>query len=102
MLDFGYNYTQKNLQCYINTCMKLLAKELHIENSLTYYSVRKTSVQLAAEIGIPYPVIEYCLGHSIKTGITINVYVKVKQQQADAAIKRVVEYVYPPQYSKVT
>ena len=33
MLDFGYSYTQKNLQCYINTCMKLLAKELHIENS---------------------------------------------------------------------
>src|SRR5699024_5094357 len=76
MLDFGYSYTQKNLQCYINTCMKLLAKELHIENSLTYYSARKTFAQFAAEIGIPYPVIEYCLGHSIKTGITINVYVK--------------------------
>ena len=96
MLDFGYSYTQKNLQCYINTCMKLLAKELHIENSLTYYSARKTFAQFAAEIGIPYPVIEYCLGHSIKTGITINVYVKVKQQQADAAIKRVVEYVQNP------
>lgn len=96
ILDFGYDYTQKNLQRYINSCLKLLAKELNIEKSLTYYSARKTFAQFASEIGIPYPIIEYCLGHSIKTGITINSYVKVKPQQANIAISRVIEYIKNP------
>lgn len=97
-LDFGYRYTDKNMQCYINQCLRLLARELNINKGrLTYYSARKTFAQFAAEIGIPYPIIEYCLGHSIKTGITINSYVRVKQYQADAAIRRVIEYVNNPE-----
>ena len=100
LLEFNYKYTSKNLQCYINKCLKLLAKELNIKGSLTYYSARKTFAQFAAEIGIPYPIIEYCLGHSIKTGITINSYVRVKQYQADAAIRRVIEYVNDPEAFK--
>ncbi|MBB4043104.1 integrase [Bacteroides reticulotermitis] len=97
-IELGYKYTMGNLQRYINKCMKLLAKELNINGgSLTYYSARKTFAQFAAEIGIPYPIIEYCLGHSIKTSITINSYVRVKPYQADAAIKRVVEYVNNPE-----
>lgn len=99
-LDFGYKYTTKNLQCYINSCMKILATELQIDQSLTFYSARKTFAQFASEIGIPYPIIEYCLGHSIKTGITINSYVRVKQHQADAAIQRVAEYVDNPEIFK--
>lgn len=97
LLEFGYKYSSKNLQCYINMCLKLLSKELNIKESLTFYSARKTFAQFAAEIGIPYPIIEYCLGHSIKTSITINSYVRVKPYQADAAIKRVVEYVNNPE-----
>lgn len=96
ILNLGYNYTYKNLQCYINSCLKLLAKDLNLSESLTFYSARKTFAQFASEIGIPYPIIEYCLGHSIKTNITINSYVKVKPQQADAAINRVVEYTKNP------
>ena len=97
-MDFGYRYTDKNMQCYINQCLRLLARELNINKGrLTYYSARKTFAQFAAEIGIPYPIIEYCLGHSIKTGITINSYVRVKQYQADAAIRRVIEYVNNPE-----
>lgn len=99
-MKFDYKYTPKNLQCYINKCLKLLAKELNIKEPLTYYSARKTFAQFAAEIGIPYPVIEYCLGHSIKTGITINSYVRVKQHQADSAISRVIEYVNNPEVFK--
>lgn len=100
LLDFKYKYTTKNLQCYINTCLKLLSKELNLKESLTFYSARKTFAQFAAEIGIPYPIIEYCLGHSIKTGITINSYVRVKQYQADSAISRVIEYVNNPEVFK--
>lgn len=96
LLDFGYNYSPKNLQCYINSCLKLLAKELNIDSSITFYSARKTFAQFASEIGIPYPIIEYCLGHSIKTGITINSYVRIKPEQADVAIQRVIEYTKNP------
>nr|WP_320995281.1 phage integrase SAM-like domain-containing protein [Bacteroides intestinalis] len=99
-IKFDYKYTVGNLQRYINKCLKLLAKELNIKGSLTYYSARKTFAQFAAEIGIPYPIIEYCLGHSIKTGITINSYVRVKQYQADAAIRRVIDYVNDPEVFK--
>ena len=100
-LDFEYQFATKNLQCYINKCLKSLAKELNInKGQLTYYSARKTFAQFAAEIGIPYPIIEYCLGHSIKTGITINSYVRVKQYQADAAIRRVIDYVNDPEVFK--
>lgn len=95
-LDLGYNYTYTNMCCYINSCLKLLAKELKIKSNLTFYSARKTFAQFASEIAIPYPIIEYCLGHSIKTNITINSYVKVKQPQADAAIRRVIEYTKQP------
>lgn len=99
-LKFDYKYTTGNLQRYINKCLKLLATELNIKEGLTYYSARKTFAQFAAEIGIPYPIIEYCLGHSIKTNITINSYVRVKQHQADAAIQRVIEYVNDPEVFK--
>lgn len=100
-IQFNYKYTLGNLQRYINKCMKLLAKELNINKGrLTYYSARKTFAQFAAEIGIPYPIIEYCLGHSIKTGITINSYVRVRQYQADAAIRRVIDYVNDPEVFK--
>lgn len=99
-LKFDYKYTAGNLQRYINKCLKLLATELNIKEGLTFYSARKTFAQFASEIGIPYPIIEYCLGHSIKTNITINSYVKVKPQQADAAINRVVEYTKNPEVFK--
>lgn len=97
VLDFGYNFSYVNLCRYINSCLKRLAKELGITSNISFYSARKTFAQFAAEIAIPYPIIEYCLGHSVKTGITINSYVKVKPQQADAAIRRVIEYTKNPE-----
>lgn len=97
MLELGYKFTYGNLCRYINSCLKKLAKELNIRNNISFYSARKTFAQFASELAIPYPIIEYCLGHSIKTGITINSYVKVKPQQADAAIRRVIEYTEHPE-----
>lgn len=101
ILEFKYKFSTGNMQRYINKCLVLLARELNINNKhLTYYSARKTFAQFAAEIGIPYPIIEYCLGHSIKTNITINSYVRVKQHQADAAIRRVIDYINDPELFK--
>lgn len=97
ILDFGYKFSYENLCRYINSCLKRLAKELKIKSNISFYSARKTFAQFAAEIAIPYPIIEYCLGHSVKTNITINSYVKVKPQQADAAIRRVIEYTQHPE-----
>ena len=100
ILDFGYKFSYENLCRYINSCLKRLAKELHLKNNISFYSARKTFAQFASEIAIPYPIIEYCLGHSVKTRITINSYVKIKPQQADAAIKRVIEYTQTPEAFK--
>ena len=97
LLNLGYKFSYENLCRYINSCLKKLAKELGIRKNISFYSARKTFAQFASEIAIPYPIIEYCLGHSVKTGITINSYVKVKPQQADAAIKRVIEYTQHPE-----
>lgn len=96
-LNLGYKFTYENLYRYINRCLKKLAISLNIKSNISFYSARKTFAQFAAEIAIPYPIIEYCLGHSVKTGITINSYVKVKPQQADAAIRRVIEYTQHPE-----
>lgn len=100
ILDLGYKFSYVNMCRYINSCLKRLAKDLNIQSNISFYSARKTFAQFASEIAIPYPIIEYCLGHSVKTGITINSYVKVKPQQADAAIRRVIEYTEHPEVFK--
>lgn len=96
-LELGYKFTYGNLCRYINSCLKKLAKDLNIQSNISFYSARKTFAQFASELAIPYPIIEYCLGHSIKTSITINSYVKIKPQQAESAIRRVVEYTEHPE-----
>ena len=97
VLNLGYKFSYENLCRYINSCLKRLGKELNIKKSISFYSARKTFAQFASEIAIPYTIIEYCLGHSVKTKITINSYAKVKPQQADAAIRRVIEYTQHPE-----
>lgn len=95
-LEFGYKYSTKNLQCYINQCLKLLAKELNIKEDLTFYSARKSFAQFASDLGIPDHVIDYCLGHSAKQRGIIRFYTKVKQRQAEMAVNRVIEYIQNP------
>lgn len=95
-LDFGYEFEYKNFCRYLNKCIKLLAQSLNIESNMSFYSARKTFAQYASDLALPYPVIEYCLGHSVKTNITINKYIRIKPQQADAAIQRVIEYTQNP------
>lgn len=95
-LEFGYKYSTKNLQCYLNQCLKLLANELGIKEGLTFYSARKSFAQFASELGIPDGVIDYCLGHSDKNKGVLRFYTKVKQKQANMAISRVIEYTQNP------
>ncbi len=66
LLELGYKFTYGNLCRYINSCLKKLAKDLNLQSNISFYSARKTFAQFASEIAIPYPIIEYCLGHSVK------------------------------------
>ena len=62
-----------------------------------YYSARKSFAQYASELGIPDNIIDYCLGHSDNKRGVIRFYTKVKKQQADAAIEKVIDYVNNPE-----
>lgn len=99
-ISFGYNYTGKNLQRYINQCLKLLAKELGIRGSFAFYSARKSFAQMASEIGIPDAIIDYCLGHSDRNRGVLRYYTQVRQKQADIAIRRVIDYALNPSIYK--
>lgn len=99
-IDFGYNYSEKNLQCYLNQCLKLLAKELGIRSTMAFYSARKSFAQMASEIGIPDAVIDYCLGHSDRSRGVIRYYTQIRQKHADVAIRRVIDYALNPDLYK--
>lgn len=95
-LEFGYKFTYHNFSQYVTYSLTALAKELHINERVTFYSARKSFAQYASEIGIPDGVIDYCLGHSDKSKGVIRYYTKVRQKQADMAIARVIDYVNHP------
>lgn len=97
VLDLGYSYSYPNLQRYINLCMRNLKEYLEIEQTLCFYSARKTFAQFASELGIPDGVIDYCLGHSDKSKGIIRYYTRVKQKQAEIAINRVIDYTNSPE-----
>ncbi len=95
-LDFGYKFSYPNFSRYLSRSLDKLVQSLGITEKVIYYSARKSFAQYASEIGIPDSVIDYCLGHSDKTKGIIRYYTKVKQQQADIAISRVIDYVNNP------
>ena len=95
-LDFGYKYSYPNFSRYLSRSLDKLVKSLGITEKVIFYSARKSFAQYASEIGIPDGVIDYCLGHSDKSKGVIRYYTKVKQQQADIAISRVIDYVNNP------
>lgn len=63
-------------------------------DSLIYYSARKTFSQIAFELGINSYVIDYILGHSIHNSkTTLYHYVYVTPQMATDAIRKVLDYI---------
>lgn len=81
---------------YMNNCFALLKKEVGINSQFSYYSGRKTFAQFAFMIGVKTEVIEYCVGQSVKSNRPIYNYVRVMQRQADAAIRKVIDYTIDP------
>lgn len=100
-LDFGYKFTTyHNFSQYVTYSLASLAKELNINERVTFYSARKSFAQYASEIGIPDSIIDYCLGHSDGSKGVIRYYTKVRQKQADMAIEKVIDYVNNPEKYK--
>lgn len=99
-IDFGYNFTYSNFQCYLNKCIKSMGKHLDINANICFYTARKTFAQFASEIGIPDSIIDYCLGHSTQRKGVLSYYTRVKEKQADLAIRRVIDYTNKPEEFK--
>lgn len=95
-LDFGYKLAYRPFAQYVTNSLASLARELGITEKVVFYSARKTFAQFASEIGIPDGIIDYCLGHSDGNKGVIRYYRKIRQQQADVAIEKVIDYVNNP------
>lgn len=99
-LDFGYKYSYQNFSRYLSRSFAKMSEELQLSQKLVYYSARKSFAQYASELGIPDSVIDYCLGHSDKSRGVIRYYTKVKEKQAEIAVRRVIDYVEHPERYK--
>ena len=97
-LSFGYNFTNANFTQYVTRTIKKIAIKLGIQEKVIFYSARKTFAQFASDLGIPDTIIDYCLGHSMYSKGIIRYYTKVRHQQADMAIRKVIDYVEHPEY----
>ena len=95
-LEFGYSFDYENFRRHISRGVVKLAESLGIKERVIFYSARKSFAQYASELGVPDNVIDYCLGHSDKTRGVIRYYTKVRERQAEIAIKRVIDYIKNP------
>ena len=95
-LNFGYNFSYSNFQRYLNRCLKDLAKAVGIKTEFSFYSGRKTFSQFAFDLGIKTEIIEYCIGQSMKENRPIYNYIRIMQKQADAAMRRIIDYTNDP------
>lgn len=95
-LNFGYQFSYRNFQRYVNFCLKNLGKELDIKSNISFYSARKTFSQFAFDLGVRTEIVEYCLGQSMKENRPIYNYIRVMQRQADSAIRMVIDYTNDP------
>lgn len=96
-LNLSFCNGYKNLQRYVNKCFAALAQHIGIQTSFSYYAGRKTFAQFAFMIGIRTEVVEYCIGQSVKKNRPIYNYVRVMQKQADAAVRKVIQYTVDPE-----
>lgn len=71
-------------------CVRM-KKYFGIKN-LMFYSARKSFAQHAFDLGISIEVIEYIIGHTVKTNRPVYSYVRVMRRHADEAIRKVLDY----------
>lgn len=76
----------------VNSSLKCIAKKFNIKSRISYYSARKSFVQYGVQLGVPLYILEYCIGQTMKTNRPIYNYFRIIQPQADAAIRRIIDY----------
>jgi integrase len=90
-LNFGYKFNYHCFSIYMTRNIGLLAKSLGIERRVVYYSARKSFVQHGFELGISLPVLEYCIGQSMKTDRPIYNYIRIMRRHADEATRKILD-----------
>ena len=98
-LDMGYHYKEyEQFRSFVTKSLNRIGEELGFEKRLMFYSARKTFVQFGAEIGIPLHILEYAIGQTIKEANSRPIfnYLKVMRQQADLAIRTIIDYSFEP------
>lgn len=78
-------------KCYsvIARKMEELAHIAGIERRVVYYSARKSFVQHGYDLGISLEILEYCVGHSMKSNRPIFNYLKIMRKHADKAMREI-------------
>ena len=87
----------KSLQRYANRCISLVGERVGIRGSFSYYSARHTFAQFGLMAGVHLELIEHLLGHSVKTSRPVFNYLHIMQPQADAAIRKIIDYTNNPE-----
>lgn len=91
----GYKYREyKQLRSYITKTLRQMGRSLGFEKDLMFYAARKTFVQYGSELGIPLYILEYAIGQTIKDANNRPIfnYLKIMRQQADLAIRVIIDY----------
>ena len=95
-IDLNYKFSFINLCRHVGRCITELAKELGIEEKVTFTSARKTFAQFAHDLGVQDSIIDYCLGHSSHNRGVVAYYAKDAVKHAKIVIERVIGYVDNP------
>ena len=95
-INLNYKFSFINLCRHVGRCITELAKELGIEEKVTFTSARKTFAQFAHDLGVQDSIIDYCLGHSSHNRGVVAYYAKDAVKHAKIVIERVIGYVDNP------
>lgn len=77
-----------------NRSLRTIAKTLHLTHQrISFYSARKSFVQLGFDLGIPLEILEYCSGQTMKANRPIFSYAQIMSRHADDAIRKILDYI---------
>jgi integrase len=82
----------ESVRSYINKGLREMNETLRFTVPFSFYTARKTFAIFAFQLRVPTEVVEYCIGHSVKSGRAIYNYIRVMQWQADDAVRQVIDY----------
>lgn len=88
-LAFGKYRTYNIARSATNHFIKDLAKQVGITTPFTFYSARKTFIQIGVQKMIPLHILEYCCGETPKTDNPIQRYFVITKEIAGDAMRKI-------------